>query len=512
MELTSFRFLNFFALLLFVYYALPRRIRGWLLLPAGAVFYLAGTWERPWIIVFPLLAVMASFLFARFLPSADLTGKREKLLRRVFLFSELLLLLGMLGYFKYRGLFGFSAAGGSPEILPAGISFYTFILLGYFLDVYLGMRPAETNPVRLLAGGLYFPLLVSGPIVRYADMKQELFTPHPLSYGNLTAGLQRMLWGFFKKLVISARLAHVADAVFDPASTLGGANVLIGAVCFTLQLYTDFSGCMDIVLGLSETLGMTLPENFRTPFFSETVEEFWRRWHITLGLWLRDRLFYPLLRSRLFLWLSERFRALFGKKRGKQVYTWLAMLVLWAAIGLWHGGAWKYVIGTGLLQWCYIVAGECLSPLSKRLTGWSTRRGLGGVLRFLRRLRTFLLLSASFVFFRAASAGQAAELFAALLHPAGARMNTGIGPLTEALSPVEAAVALTGLLLLLAAGILQYRAEQEGKEPSRAVRERIAGWRLPVRWAVWMLLLFGVILLGEYGSGTSAQEFIYRGF
>ncbi len=147
-----------------------------------------------------------------------------------------------------------------------------------------------------------------------------------------------MVWGFFKKLVIAERLGVLVNTVYGSYETYDGLYIWVATACYAFQLYTDFSGCMDIVLGMSESLGIVLPENFRTPFFSKSVAEYWRRWHITLGVWMKDYVFYPLLRSKLFTELNKALKEKCGKKRGKQYATFAAMFVLWLTVGIWHGG------------------------------------------------------------------------------------------------------------------------------------------------------------------------------
>ena len=312
-----------------------------------------------------------------------------------------------------------------------------------------------------------------------------------------------MLWGFFKKLVIAERLGALVDTVYGSYTEYPGAYIWFATVCYAFQLYTDFSGCMDIVLGMSESLGIVLPENFQTPFFAKSIAEYWRRWHITLGVWMKEYVFYPVLRSPFFTKLNKAWREKFGKKKGKQYATFAAMFLLWLTVGIWHGGDWKFVIGSGLLHWLYIVLEELLEPPCGRFMKKYRINPSGRMVNALRILRTFLLVCIGDLFFRAASVGDAF----AMLGRAVSVWNPEVlwnGALFElGLDWIEMGIALLALLLLYGVSLLQ----QKG-----SVRDRIAVRALPVRWLIWYALIFAVILLGCYGPGYSAGEFIYQGF
>lgn len=511
MGITSFYFLCFFTVLLVVYYCIPRKLQwGFLLLGSVAYCLLAGQGA---LLFYPLFSVAACYAGARLLSG---TPAEEEKKRRGILIATILVNIGILFALKYVNFFintanGIAGLFGGPEelisgvdfLVPLGVSFYTFSLLGYVIDVYYGLADAQENFGKLALYGLYFPNLISGPILKYREHAEQFFAPHAFDYKQVTQGLQRMVWGFFKKLVIAERLGVLVNTVYGSYESYAGAYIWVATVCYALQLYTDFSGCMDIVLGLSQSLGIALPENFQTPFFAKSVAEYWRRWHITLGVWMKDYVFYPLLRSKLFTNLNQSFKKKFGKKRGKQYATFMAMFVLWLTVGVWHGGDWKFVIGSGLLHWFYIVMEELLAPPCARLNERLRLSGDGRFLNGVRVLRTFLLVCIGDLFFRADSLGDAF----AMLKNAVCVWNPQIlwdgSMLQLGLDGVETAVAVLSLFLLWAVS------RRQRKEP---VRESIAGKPLPVRWILWYALLFAVILLGYYGPGYSATEFIYQGF
>ena len=371
------------------------------------------------------------------------------------------------------------------------------------IDVYYGIAAPQRNFGKLALYGMYFPAMISGPILQYRECGEQFFKRHVFDYGKVTRGMQRMLWGLMKKLVIAERLRVLVDTVYGGYESYPGAYIWVATVCYAFQLYTDFSGCMDIVLGMSESLGITLPENFRTPFFAKSVAEYWRRWHITLGIWMKDYVFYPLLRSRFFTNLNKSWKKKFGKKKGKQYATFAAMFLLWFTVGVWHGGDWKYVIGSGLLHWFYIVMEELLEePCARGMRRLHIDAG-GRMTAGIRILRTFFLVCIGDLFFRAESVSAAF----AMLKGAVTVWNPSVlwnGSLFAlGLDAIELCIAVFSLLLLLAVSLLQ----QKG-----SVRDRIARKALPLRWLVWYALLFYVILFGCYGPEYSAAEFIYQGF
>lgn len=511
MGITSFYFLCFFAALLILYYGIPRKFQwGFLLLCSLSYCLLSGQGA---LICYPLLSVSACYTGTRCLAATPAEAEKR---RRGILTLTIVVNVGILFALKYVNFVSNTVNGlvrlfgGSEKLLPGfallaplGVSFYTFTLLGYVMDVYYGLAPAQKNFGKLLLYGLYFPNLISGPILQYRERAEQFFAPHAFDYRQVTRGLQRMVWGFFKKLVIAERLGVLVDTVYGGYMTYSGAYIWVATVCYAFQLYTDFSGCMDIVLGLSESLGILLPENFQTPFFSRSVAEYWRRWHITLGVWMKDYVFYPLLRSKLFTDLNRSLKEKCGKKRGKQIATFAAMFVLWFTVGVWHGGDWKFVIGSGLLHWCYIVSEELLAPGFARLLTKMRLDAEGWFVTGFRILRTFFLVCIGDLFFRAVSVRDAFSMLACAVGRLNPEILWNGSLLALGLDGIETAVMLLSMLLLWAVSLLQRKG---------SVRDAIAKKPLPLRWLLWYALLFAVILLGYYGPGYSASEFIYQGF
>lgn len=511
MGITSFYFLCFFAVMLVLYYSIPWKFQwGFLLLCSVTYCLLAGQGA---LLLYPIFTVAACDTGTRLLSR---TPAQEEKKRRGILLVTILVNIGILFALKYVNffintvngtahLFGVSEnpLSGVDFLVPLGISFYTFSLLGYVIDVYYGLAEHQKNGLKLALYGMYFPNLISGPILKYREHAEQFFTPHAFDYRQVTRGLQRMIWGFFKKLVIAERLGVLVNMVYGSYETFSGIYIWVATAAYAFQLYTDFSGCMDIVLGMSESLGILLPENFQTPFFSKSVAEYWRRWHITLGVWMKDYVFYPLLRSKLFTDINRKCKEKYGKKRGKQLATFAAMFVLWFTVGVWHGGDWKFVIGSGLLHWCYIVLEELLAPGFARLLTKLHLPAEGGLVTGFRILRTFFLVCVGDLFFRAASVGDAFSMLAGAVRHFNPEILWNGSLLLLGLDGIEFMVTALSLLLLWGVSLLQRKG---------SVRDLIADKPLPLRWFVWYVLLFAVILFGCYGPGYSATEFIYQGF
>lgn len=509
MGITSFYFLCFFAGILIIYYIIPKKLQWLFLLLCSIAYYLIT--DSAVLILYPVFSVAVCYIGSWVISAAE--NERRKKVALIAVIAVNIGILFMLKYINFgiytvNGIANFMGHKGNvlrrmKFLAPLGVSFYTFSMLGYVVDVYYGIAGVQMNPLKLALYGMYFPTVISGPILKYRECGEQFYTSHAFDYNRITRGMQRMLWGLFKKLVIAEKLRIIVSVIYREYSNYPGVYIWIATIFYAFQLYTDFSGCMDIVLGMSESFGLILPENFNTPFFSKSISEYWRRWHITLGGWMKDYVFYPLLRSGFFTRLNKSWKKKFGKKRGKQFATFVAMFILWFSVGIWHGGEWKYVIGSGLLHWFYIVMEELLEePCSKCMKRFNINPE-SKVIGIVRIVRTFFLVCIGDLFFRARnvpSAFNMLKLAVSTWNPSvlwnGAMLNFGLGR-------VEFIILIFSLFILLAVSLLQ----QKG-----SVRDMIAARKLPVRWLIWYILLFCVILFGSYGPEYNAADFIYQGF
>lgn len=432
------------------------------------------------------LFVFSAFLLLRF--------EQRKAYRNAVYIVTLAAAVGALLFLKYWN--------------PLGMSFWMLTGIGYVTDVYRGSVAGKVSPAKTILLLGFFPLMTSGPILRYGETADAFTEKRRLDTRQIAFGVQRILWGCMKKLVLSERFAVIVDYVYANVGVCQGWAVLFGVCCFSLQLYTDFSGCMDIVLGAAELFGIRLPENFRTPFFSRNVSEFWRRWHITLGAWLKDYVLYPLLHCELFRKLKRGMKKRFGRVWGERIVLYLGMFVSWFLIGLWHGSSWKYIFGVGLWFWAVIVAGEICSPVLMRAAKRLHVNMDCFSFRLFQRLRTFAVVTFGLSFFRAASAKEGVrlwtEIFSAEAFSGFHRHALPGGLLTLGLDLPDLIVLIVGMLVLLIVSLMQYRGVH--------VREWLAGQNLIFRWVLFLALFFGVIIFGMYGKEYQAADFIYRGF
>ena len=231
-----------------------------------------------------------------------------------------------------------------PFIIPLGMSFYTFHAVGYLLDVYRAKYPAERSFAKYFTFISFFPHLLQGPFSRFDEVGKNLFEEHSFSYDRLCDGCARIVWGFFKKVVIADQIGVSVTAIFQNYTNYTGTHIFVGVIFYGIQLYADFSGYMDIMCGISHILGISFPENFQQPYFARTIDDFWRRWHITLGRWFRDYVFFPVSMGKFAQQkIGRRVRAKWGPKMGKLVPGYYALVFVWTATGLWHGARWTYL-------------------------------------------------------------------------------------------------------------------------------------------------------------------------
>lgn len=389
-------------------------------------------------------------------------------------------------------------------LAPFGVSYFTLILIGYLLDVrWETVEQPQRNPLKMLLFAGYFPQLTSGPFSRYNDISEALFGGAVWNRQRFYFGFQRFLWGLFKKLVLADRLGMAVSVVYDNG-LCQGAMVPVGAVLFVGQLYADFSGCMDIVIGLSELFGIPLAENFRRPFSSENLSVFWRRWHMTLGFWLKDYLLYPTLKSRWMGKLRKACKKHLGKKASREIPTYVGMFITWFCIGFWHGGSWKYIFGSGLFFFAMIAGGMLLKPLFQRLTDALHIDTEARYWRYFQRLRTACLFTASVSFDRFVSFQAGLQAWKSALTAFDPRVLVDGTLLQLGLDGKNLLVCGGCLAAMLAVSLLQERVG--------SVRAWLAEKNTLLSAGVSVLLFLAVLKFGCYGPDYQAATFIYAGF
>jgi alginate O-acetyltransferase complex protein AlgI len=398
-------------------WAAPTRLRRFVLLAASLVFYAWGVQELIFVVIGSTLVDWAIALGVR-----RARAEQRPRVARGLLVLSIVQNLGLLGYFKYAGFLtqqldqiGSLLGAPTPAVLrialPIGISFYTFEKISYVVDVWRGIVAPRRDPLDVLLFVALFPRSIAGPITRMREIQADLREPRPRAE-QVGAGAIRFAYGLAKKVLIADQIAPVADAAFAAA---GGGGLTtpaawVGALAFTLQLYFDFSGYSDMAIGIGQMLGFTLPENFRRPYSSVSLTDFWRRWHMTLSRWFRDYVYVPL-----------------GGNRHGERATYRNLLIVFTLVGLWHGAAWTFVVW-GLYHGAWLML--------ERRFGW---RGLEGPVAHLalRRASTFLIVLVGFVMFRADTLGHALDFYRAMVVP-----TSGATPTVSAALDAPALVAL----------------------------------------------------------------------
>ncbi len=508
MSMTSNLFLIFLLSLLVIYYLVPHTVQWIVLLAASYVYYLAASAAAG---LFLIYSTFVSWLGAlgmeRILKNSE-DRKEGKKAARKYLILCLILDFGMLAFLKYTNFLIFnigrlfhSDVSLLHLILPLGISYYTFQTAGYLLDVYWGRAEAEKNCFRFALFVSFFPQMVQGPIGRFEKLAPQLYTPHYFDRQIVNEGIIRIAWGLFKKMILAEWAAVFVDAIFAEPDRFSGIAVF-GLLMYTVQLYGDFSGGIDVMLGVSCLFGIRLDENFRQPFFAVSISDFWQRWHITLGTWMKDYLMYPLTLSRWMNRLGKRCRKIFGKKKGRLVPVCISNLIVFFVVGIWHGASWNN-IGWGLYNGVIIALSSLLAgefALAKQKLHINDKAGW---YHGFMMLRTFILINISWYFDCADSFGQAMKMmrYSVTRFAPGELLEISSGKLGTAYTPYALLTLALGCLALLIVSIL--------REKGIGVREKIAARPVP---AVAALSLVLIVLIPMFGPMAAARGFLYAQF
>ncbi|WP_435355813.1 MBOAT family O-acyltransferase [Emticicia sp. SJ17W-69] len=390
MLFNSLQFIFFFIVVTLAYYCLPHRGRIWLLLLASCYFYAVF---KPIYILILFITIIVDYFAGIWI--ANSTGVKRKWILVLSLISN----IGFLAYFKYYNFFienlnnVFFNIGSKTHIdlldiiLPIGLSFHTFQAMSYTIEVYRGNQTAEKDFTIYALYVMFYPQLVAGPIERPQNLLWQFHSNFKYDFENIKAGLMRIAWGMFKKVVIADRLAMLVDYSYDKPLQHNGATLLLATIFFTFQIYCDFSGYSDIAIGSARVMGFNLMENFDAPYFSKSISEFWRRWHISLSGWFRDYLYIPL-----------------GGNRAGEYRKYFNLFFVFMMSGLWHGAAWTYIVW-GALHGIYLV----FAQIRDKYFRFSQSNHL--ISQMINLLITFLLVMLTWVFFRAKGMSNAKVIF-----------------------------------------------------------------------------------------------------
>jgi len=497
----SFSFLVFFPVVVIIYFVVPKKIRYLWLLAASYYFYMCWNAKYALLIACSTLVTWASGMLLGICRNQS-TGM---LLKNWIVAVSFFVNLSILGFFKYFDfvLYNVNILLGQAGlqmierpfdiVLPVGISFYTFQALGYTVDVYRGDIEPEKNILKYALFVSFFPQLVAGPIERSKNLLiqiakidqagwKELF-----DYDRIASGLRIMLWGYFQKMVIADRIAILVNTVFDAWYFYGTVELILAAAAFSIQIYCDFNSYSTIAIGAAKVMGFTLMENFDTPYFSRSIREFWRRWHISLSTWFKDYLYIPL-----------------GGNRCGRLRRHLNIMVTFLVSGLWHGASWHFVIWGGIHGIFQVIAAETREARDRIYERTHTKR-VSFSFRFGQMVFTFLLTTFAWIFFRAESLTQAYSYISRIFTKPDWNVLADGTVYQLGLNRVEMNILISSLWILFAVDLIKYRK----RETLDVFLSRQCVW---FRWLAVAVLFAFIFLFGIYGPGFDAGQFIYFQF
>lgn len=490
MLFNSWQFVMFFLIVFFLYYLIPHKHRWVMLLVASYYFYMC--W-KPELVVLILIATTVNYFAAIGIENMAENGKRGK--RCLLLIGSLVISLGILFFYKYFDFFSVSLGEVLHSfsihfdpvvlnlVLPMGISFYTFQTLSYTIDVYKGRTGAEKHFGYFALYISFFPQLVAGPIERSDSLLPQLKQEHKFDYENAIYGLKQMSIGFFKKIVVADTLAKGVNTIYNNVEAHSGLLLVAATVMFAFQIYCDFSGYSDIAVGCAKTMGIDLMQNFKSPYLSRSIREFWSRWHISLSTWFRDYVYIPL-----------------GGNRVSVPRSYLNLMITFLLSGLWHGAAWTFVIWGGL-HGLYQISEKAIAKLIHKKKKRFSNVFYVGMKNFIAIATTFFFVCFAWIFFRANTITDAVyiirHMFEGISNPI-AYLKTGIIGLD--ISKLGMAILSFELLVLVIIDLAQTKID---------VIKKISTLALPVRWGIYLAFCIMVVALSTKGT---AAEFIYFQF
>lgn len=540
MSFTTVNFLLFVAATVLLYFLLPLKKCKWVvLLAASYFFYLCASYKFA---AFILFTTISTYLFALWIDKVSQNSKAKvkankanwdkeqkkkyknkiKIQKRLIMALVLVLNFGILAFLKYYNFFAgslndllgiFGIAFSAPTlklILPLGISFYTFQSMGYIVDVYREKVAPEKNPLKLALFVSFFPQIIQGPISFYDQLAHQLYEPHKFDFTRFKHGMQLILWGYFKKLVIADRAVIALTTVTDNYTAYNGTTITFTVLLYALQLYADFSGGIDISRGVAQIFGIDMAQNFKRPYFAKDINDYWRRWHITLGAWLKNYVFYPIAMSKQFINMSKNIKnTKFGNTKAgshiaKVLPTSIASLIVFLIVGIWHGANWKYV-GFGLWNGLIIMISILLKPVFDFVLAKlhiNPKSFLYGVFQM---FRTFIVVLVGYVFDIAPSFSGALNMIKLSLFDQHIRAgitqicNLGVGK-------KDYVVLLAGMLVIFVVSVIQER------NSSTSLRVILDKKPLILRWSLTLVCLVTVLIFGIYGPGYNPAEFVYMQF
>ena len=476
MLFNSIAFAVFLPIVFMLYWCLPHRYRWCLLLASSYYFYMSWNVKYVFLILF---ATMISYLAAIMIEKED--SKRKK---KFIMIGAAVVCLGVLFYFKYFNfvsesivnLLGLFTIKMNPVtikvLLPVGISFYTFQTLGYVIDVYKGEVKAEKHFGYYATFISFFPQLVAGPIERTSNLLPQIKMQHEFNYGLAMYGARKMLWGFFKKIAVADMISIYVDKAYANLYGCTGFDLVLVIFLFTIQIYCDFSGYSDIAIGTAKLLGINLMENFKSPYFSVSIKEFWSRWHISLSTWFKDYIYIPL-----------------GGNRCSKIRSYVNLFITFIVSGIWHGANWTYVVWGGIHGIFQVIEKAC------KLDQKCKNR----LIKLLRWMCVFIFCNITWVFFRAETLHDAVTLFTLLavkIKDLSSFLHTSVGMNFKKL--------LYTFIVILMVAIYDYKSLSVDLIESMAKMNKVK--RITVEYIILFIIVLALV------KGTSQNQFVYFQF
>lgn len=484
MEYMSIRFALLVCVTFIAYYTLGKVLpkKQWIVLLIGSVLFYAS--YDYCFLFFIIFSILTTYGAAIFINKAD--SKKDK---KLIFISCIVVNILVLGYAKYllAGAEWFHLNASFSVIIPLGIAYYTLQVIAYLVDVYKGKTEVETNVFRYALFISYFPIIVQGPIERKNALYRTLFKPHAFDYDKTCRALQLILWGLMKKMVVADRLNIMVGEIFQSVDQLQGFVLYVGIIMYTIQIYMDFSGCVDICRGVSRLFRVELSRNFDNPYFAVSIQDFWRKWHISLSSWLRDYIYIPL-----------------GGNRKGTVLKYVFILVTFFISGLWHGDGLKFVVW-GLLHGLYQVIGLFALPLRKKINVGIGLEKNAGSHRFVKMIITFHLVAFAWIFFRSPTFDDAILFIGNMF----SQWNPWIffdNTLTQFGQSLPEIIMVSILIILI------FLAEKYSRKQKQSLLMNVSKQTLLLRWSVYIGLIVLIVAFGIYGPGYDAAQFIYGGF
>lgn len=524
MSYTSFTFfILYFGITYLFYSIIPQKFKWCVLLLGSFAFYTVAVKGHILFLVLSSVIIWAVGLALQKLnddfgvkkkglaiPERKALKNKYKNRKMAVLMLGVILNIGILFASKYSGFFADSVSALFKTnleklniIQPMGISFYTLQAVSYITDVYRGRFEACKNPLKTTLYLSFMLTVVEGPVARFDQLGTQLIEGKRFDYNTFVRGVWRVFWGIFKKIVVADRAAILVNAVYNHPENHGGTIIIIATLFYTLQLYCEFSGVMDVVCGLGEMMGIKMPENFNRPFFAKSINEFWQRWHISLGSWLRDYIFYPISLSKPFMSLTKAARKRFNPYYANLIPTAVALFFVWFANGFWHGSGIRYIV-YGLYYYVLMMLGLFFEPLSAKFCKAVKIDRKSKAFGVFQMLRTFVIVNLGMLIFRADGLRRVIYMlkkmilnqdFSALRLGA----DNGLG-----LDLKDYIIIVLGTLVIFIVGVIN--------EKNICIREKILNLKFPVRFVLLLIFIMLIIFIGAYGTNYGVQDLIYANF